>query len=66
MILAPRALLRVADQIGARNVMVMPDLSPAHAGEEAFRTVRVDAARQAVGLAVVNPLHVVARMQVVP
>jgi hypothetical protein len=33
MILAPRVLLRIPDQIGTRYVVMMPDLDPVHAGQ---------------------------------
>ena len=48
-IFAPSRLLRVADKIGSGDVVMVADLAPAHAGEELFRAIRVDAA-QAVGI----------------
>jgi hypothetical protein len=66
MILAPRCLLRIPDQIRARDVVVMPDFAPAHAAEELFRPVRVDATASGIHLAMVDPGHVEAAMQIVP
>ena len=48
-ILAPCALLRVANEIRAGDVMMVADLAAPQAGEEFLRAVRIDAAGQAVG-----------------
>jgi hypothetical protein len=40
-ILTPRGFLGVANQIRARDVVVVADLGPAHPGEELFGAVRV-------------------------
>ena len=39
MILAPRHFLREPDQVRAGYVVVVPDLSAAHAGKETLRVV---------------------------
>jgi hypothetical protein len=40
-------------------MMVVADFSPAHAGEEGFRAIRIGARAGAVELAVVDPLHLI-------
>lgn len=57
MILTPCRFLGVADKVGARDVVMVADLGPAHPGEELFRAVRIDTARRAVGRTVVDTLH---------
>jgi hypothetical protein len=58
MILAPGRFLREADQIGAGDVVVVPDLGPAHAREERLGVVRVNLLfRDAVGFLVVYPVQ---------
>jgi hypothetical protein len=42
MILAPRRFLGEADQIWARNVMMMTELGTSHAGEKRFGGIRID------------------------
>ena len=65
-ILAPSRFLRIPDQIGARDMVVMPDLGPAHPGEEFLGPVRVDPGTGAVELAVIDPGDREARCQVIP
>ena len=66
MILAPRRLLREPDEVRTGDVVVVPDLSPAHAAEIAFRVVRIDLARQAIGFLMIDPMQRVAGMQGIP
>jgi len=47
-------------------MMMVPDFSPAHAGEELLRSVRANATRHAVRFAVVDSIHSVATVQLVP
>ena len=55
MIPAPRALLPIADQVGAGDVVMVAEFRPAHAGEEPFGAVCVDASSGRIKLAVVDP-----------
>ncbi len=59
------ALLGVAGQIHARDMVMVPDLTPAQAAKEALGPVGAGDA-VAVGELVVDPLHDVAGVQVVP
>ena len=61
-ILAPCALLREAQKIGAGEVMVVPDLCPAHAAEIALGVVGIDFARQAIGFLMVDPVQGITSM----
>lgn len=65
MILPPRALLGIPDQVLPGDVVVMPGLGPTHPGEEAFCPVGVDALL-AVSLRVIDPGHVEPGVQRVP
>jgi len=65
MTLTERALLGVASQIDASDVMMMADLTPAQAAKEAFRAVRASDA-VAVRELMVDPLHDVVPMQIIP
>ncbi|MEJ0018878.1 MAG: hypothetical protein WDN25_20420 [Acetobacteraceae bacterium] len=47
-------------------MVVVANLGTARLGEEPFGAIRVDAARHAVGRAVVDPVHLVAGVQIVP
>ena len=66
MILAPCRLLGIADQIGARDMVMVADLRPAEAGEELLGPIRINAPRIAVELLVIDPLHGEAGLQVIP
>ena len=63
--LLERALLRVAGQVSARDVVMVPCLGTAQAGEEAFRAVGAGDA-VAVGELVVDALDDVVAVQRVP
>ena len=63
--LTPRALLGIAGQVGARDVVMVPRLGPAQPAKEALRAIRAGDA-VAVGKLVVDPLHHVMPVQVVP
>jgi len=65
MALPEGALLGVAGQIDARDVVMVPDLTPAQAAEEALRAIGAGDA-VAVGKLMIDPLHDVAGVQVVP
>ncbi len=65
MILAPRRFLREPGEVGAGDVMMVSNLATAHAAEEAFSVVRARAV-QAVSLGMVDPVHRVAAVQIVP
>ena len=54
-ILPPRALLGIAGEVGAADVVVMPLLRPTHPAEEALRPVRAGTVHR-VGDLVVDPL----------
>lgn len=66
MILTPRALLGVAGQVGAREVMVVADLAPAEAREEPLGPIRVRAVAHGVSELVIDALDLVAGVQRVP
>src|SRR5690349_14590575 len=59
-VLAPRAFLPVTHQIGTCDMVVVANLATTEPAEKALCTVAVDAAWQAVGLAVVDPFDLVA------
>jgi len=65
---APRKFLRKPDQIRACNMVMVANLATAHAGEEAFRVVRVrlGAVLEAIGFLVVDPVKRVPSMKRVP
>ena len=65
---APRKFLRKPDQIRACNMVMVANLATAHAGEEAFRVVRVrlGAVLEAIGFLVVDPVKRVASMKGIP
>lgn len=63
-IFAPRGLLRVAEQIGSRDVVVMADFRTAEAAKELFRPIGAGAF-VAVGFLVVDAAHLVAGVQCV-
>jgi len=65
-ILAPRSFLSEAYQIWASEMMMMADLAPAHAAEERFGVVAVDALAQAVRLLMVDPVHREPAVKLVP
>jgi hypothetical protein len=65
LVFAPSGLLRVAEQVWAGHVVVVPDLAPAHAGEEGLGVVRVDAI-EAVSLLVVDAGYLLPAVQAVP
>jgi len=54
------------DQVWAGQVVMMPDLRPAHAAEKTLCVVRVDLARQAVGFLMVDPVQGVTGVKLVP
>jgi hypothetical protein len=64
-VLTPCGFLRVANEVRAGDVMVMADRDAAHAAEKAFGLVGAGAV-QAVRLLVIDALHLVAAVQVVP
>ncbi len=59
-ILAPRAFLRVADQVGASDMVMMANFGATEAAEEPFRAIRVDTGARAVERLVINTGHRVA------
>lgn len=63
MVLTARQLLRIADQMGSGDVVVVANLAPAQAREVAFRAVGVGAGGRAVERAVVDPGNVIPRVQ---
>ena len=65
MALTECTLLRVAGKIDACDVVVMPDLTPAQAAKEALGLVGAGDA-VAVDELMVDPLHDVAGVQVIP
>ena len=66
MILPPCGFLGAADQIGARDVVIVANLGAADAGEEAFRAIREDAGFGAVEVLMVDPFDLEPAVQVVP
>src|ERR1700679_2321144 len=64
-IFAPRALLSIAKQVRAANVMVMAHFRAAKAREIAFGLVGASAVER-VGLLVIDALHFVLGMQAIP
>jgi len=66
MILPPRALLGVADQIQTGNMVMMSDLRTPQTREEPFRTIGVDTALCAIKLLMIDPRHFVATMKIIP
>ena len=64
-VLAPGRLLGVAEQVGARDVVVVPGLGAAEAGEVFLRHVRAGAGL-AVGLAVIDAAHLEMGVERVP
>jgi len=65
-VFAPRAFLRITDQIRPRDVVMVANLGPANTAKKALGPVAVDAAGQAVGLPMVDPIHRVASAEVIP
>jgi hypothetical protein len=66
MVLTERGLLRVTNEVGPGDMVVMPDLSPTHPREELFGPVRVDPGAVAVELRMVDPGHLEPPMQIIP
>ena len=66
MVFPPCALLRIPDQVLARDIVVMPDLRAAEARKVALCPVGVDARASAVELAMIDPRHVEPAVQRIP
>ena len=64
-ILAPGRFLSVAEQVGAGDMVVVSSLGATEAAEILLRHVRAGAGL-AVGLGVVDPLHLESRVQGIP
>ena len=64
-VLAPRGLLSVAEQIGSGDVVVMADFATAQPAEIAFGAIRACTV-QAVGFLMVDALHFEAGVKVIP
>ncbi len=64
-VFSPRCLLGVAEQVDARDVVMVANLGATQAREELFRPIGAGLA-VAVGLRVIDPLHFKAGMQGVP
>ena len=64
-IFPPGRLLSVAEEIGARDVVMVPGLGAAKAAEILLRHVRAGAGLT-VGLGMVDPLHLESRVQGIP
>jgi hypothetical protein len=65
-IFAPFGLLSVAHQIDARDVVVVANLGPAKAGEEAFGAVGVGAQTGRIQVLVVDPFQLERAVRVIP
>jgi hypothetical protein len=64
-IFAPRRLLRIAEEICPRNVMVDADFSAAQTAEVLFRPIRARTIER-IGFLMVDPFDFETLMQVVP
>ena len=64
-VLAPGCLLGIAEEIRPSDMVVMPELAPAQAGEVGFRAIGAGAVN-AVAVLMVDPLHGEPGVQLIP
>jgi hypothetical protein len=64
-VLAPSGLLGVTDQVWTGDMMVMPNFAAPHAGEKRLSAIRVNAI-QRISFLVIDPVHFVTSVQIVP